>query len=403
MLDLLLVVSLGFLGSFGHCLGMCGPITVAFSLSQETGTDAPWVQFRFHLLLNLGRIVSYALVGAAIGALGSVLVASGQMAGVGSGLRRAISLLTGLLLIWFGLAQIRPQLVPQVPLLNPMAQAGLHNRLSRAMQALSLHPQRWTPLLLGLAWGLMPCGFLYAAQLKAAETTSLGMGAATMLAFGLGTLPMMLGVGVSTAWLSADRRGQLFRLGGWITLFIGILILFRGSDMVDVTGHGALVCLLLVLIARPISRLWSPFLRYRRALGVGAFVLAVAHVAHMVTMGWDPTALPFLLPSLQVGGWAGIVAFGLMLPLALTSCDWAQKQLGPHWRRLHLLSLPICILAVVHTVLLGSSYLGDFEPSTQNWVAAFILGIVTLLTLLVRWRGFWSVLSLEKFYASFKP
>jgi hypothetical protein len=402
MLDLLLIVSLGFLGSFGHCLGMCGPITVAFSLSQQTGNGDQWAQFRFHLLLNFGRIVSYALVGMSIGALGSVLVASGQMAGVGSPLRRIISILTGLLLIWFGLANISPEAIPKVPLLNPMAQSGMHERLSRAMQKLSLNPQRWTPLLLGLAWGLIPCGFLYAAQLKAAETTNPWMGGATMLAFGIGTLPMMLGVGVSTSFLSADRRGQLFRLGGWITLLIGILILFRGSDMVDFTGHGALVCLLLALVARPISRLWAPFLQYRRALGVGAFVLSAAHVAHMVTMGWDPAALPFLLPSLQVGGWTGIVAFTLMIPLALTSFDWAQKKMGPYWRRLHLLSLPICILAVTHTLLLGSSYLGDFEPSTQNWIAASVLGGVTLLTLLIRWRGFWALLSLEKFYASSK-
>jgi sulfite exporter TauE/SafE len=402
MLDLLLITSLGFLGSFGHCLGMCGPITVAFSLSQKTGKDNRWAQFRFHLLLNLGRIVSYALVGLAIGMLGSVLVAGGQIAGVGSPLRRIISILTGLLLIWFGLANINPDAIPKVPLLNPMAQSGLHERLSQAMQKLSLNPQRWTPLLLGLAWGLIPCGFLYAAQLKAAETANPWMGGATMLAFGLGTLPMMLGVGVSTSFLSADRRSQLFRLGGWLTLLIGVLILFRGSDMVDFTGHAALVCLLLALIARPISRLWSPFLQYRRALGVGAFVLSVAHVAHMVTMGWDPAALPFLLPSLQVGGWAGIIAFTLMVPLALTSFDRAQRRLGHYWRRLHLLSVPICLLAVTHTLLLGSSYLGNFEPSMPNWIAATVLGSVTLLTLLLRWRGFWSLLSLGKFYAPFK-
>lgn len=400
MLDLLLMASLGFLGSFGHCLGMCGPITMAFSLSQPAGDR--WRQVGFHLLLNLGRLLSYALVGLMIGALGSVLVASGQMAGIGSPLRRGVALGTGLLLVWFGLAQISPGRVPQVPLLNPMAQASWHGRLSRAMQALSLNPQRWTPLLLGLTWGLMPCGFLYAAQLKAAETTNIWRGGATMLAFGVGTLPMMLGVGVSTAWVSGDRRGQLFRLGGWITLLIGILTLLRGSDMVDFTGHGALVLLLLALIARPLSRLWPALLMYRRTLGVGAFVLSVAHVAHMVTMGWNPAALPFLLPSLQAGGWSGIVALGLMVPLALTSFNWAQARLGHQWRRLHLLSLPVFVLAVTHTLLLGSSYLGGFERSTRHWLAAVTLGGLALLALLLRWRRFWSLLSLEKYYAPAK-
>jgi uncharacterized protein len=399
MLDLLLMISLGFLGSFGHCLGMCGPITAAFSLSQQSVAPSRWQHFRFHLFLNLGRLVSYALVGATIGALGSVLVASGQIAGVGSFFRRGIAIFTGLLLVWFGLAQIRPDQVPKVPLLNPIAQMDLHHRLNQAMEKLALHPQRFTPLLLGLVWGLIPCGFLYAAQLKAAETTDLWRGGATMLAFGLGTLPVMLGVGLSTAWMSADRRGQLFRLGGWITLTIGVLTLLRGSQMVDFTGHGALICLLLALIARPVSRLWSPLLRYRRALGVGAFVLSVAHVAHVLTMGWNPLALPFLLPPLQVGGWAGVVAFGLLIPLVVTSFDRAQVRLGHYWRSLHLLSIPIFLLVVVHTLLLGSSYLGAFQRSAQNWVAAMVLSGVALLTLLVRWRGLWWLMAREKWYA----
>lgn len=223
-----------------------------------------------------------------------------------------------------------------------------------------------------------------------------------MLAFGVGTLPMMLGVGVSTGWMSRDRRGQLFRLGGWITLLIGLLTVFRGSGSVDLTGHGALICLCLALIARPISQIWAPLLIYRRALGVAAFVLSMAHIGHMVTMGWNPLALNFLLPRLQVGGWAGIVAFGLMMPLTLTSFDQAQRYLGYQWRRLHLLSVPIFVLVVVHTLLLGSRYLGGFEQLTQNWLAAIALVTLSLLALLLRSRWVWSLLSLEKYYASAK-
>ncbi|WP_448562224.1 urease accessory protein UreH domain-containing protein [Trichothermofontia sp.] len=400
MLDLLLIAGLGFLGSFGHCLGMCGPLTLAFALSQSAGGTPLGQPWRFHLLLNLGRIVSYVLIGASMGAIGSVLVASGQMAGVGSLFRQGIALFTGLLLIWFGLVQINPHWLPQVPFLNPMAQAAWHDRLQLGLQRLSLTPHHWTPLLLGLVWGLIPCGFLYVAQLKAAETTSLWLGGATMLAFGLGTLPMMLGVGASTVWLSRDRRSQLFRLGGWLTLTIGALTLLRSGDMVDYTGHASLLFLWLALIARPLSRLWPAGLGYRRVLGVGAFVLALAHMAHMMTMGWNLAALPFLLPTLQVGGWAGVIALVLMMPLALTSCDRAQQALGPYWRSLHLLSVPIFLLAVTHTLLLGSSYLGSFAPSARNWWVAGILATLAGLTLLLRWRRFWWLLSLEQFYVS---
>lgn len=94
MVDLLLIAALGFFGSFGHCVGMCGPIAAAFSLSASAEASRQQ-QLRFHLTLNLGRLLSYALVGATVGGLGSVLVAGGQVAGVGSPLRRGIALLTG--------------------------------------------------------------------------------------------------------------------------------------------------------------------------------------------------------------------------------------------------------------------------------------------------------------------
>jgi len=364
-------MTLGFLGSFGHCMGMCGPLAVAFSLSDQQENSHWQQQLHFHILLNLGRILSYALVGAGIGALGSVLVASGQMAGIGSELRHWMAIITGVMLIWFGLGQIKPNFLPRIPVLHPLLQGSLHDRLSAGMVKLSLQPRWWTPALLGMTWCLMPCGFLYAAQIKAAETGNLWRGAATMLAFGLGTLPTMLGVGVSTSLVSKDRRSQLFRLGGWVTLTIGVLTLLRtGDTMVDYTGHAALICLVLALIARPISRLWATPLRYRRALGVGAFVLSLAHTAHMMehSLEWNFAAFSFLPPEYQLGLAAGAVALGLLTPAALTSFDSLQKSLG-NWRQIHLLSVPALLLAAIHTVLIGDHYLGSLQFTCENKLA----------------------------------
>jgi hypothetical protein len=408
MLDLLLITSLGFLGSFGHCLGMCGPLTAAFSLSvrstQPSRKVSPWrQQLMFNLLLNLGRVLSYALVGAAIGTLGSVLIAGGQLAGIDSALRQGITIFTGLLLVWFGLAQINPQLLPRIPILHPLMQGHLHDRLNRLMATFSESKQWWTPALLGMIWGLIPCGFLYAAQIKAAETGSPYLGAATMLAFGIGTMPMMLGVGISTAFLSRDRRSQLFRLGGWVTLTIGLLMLLRSGDMVDYTGHTALLLLMLALIARPISRVWSAPLKYRRALGVGAFVLSWAHVAHFVdhTFNWNIQALSFLPFNQQIGMWAGIVALGLMTPAAITSFDAIAHRLGTTWRKIHLLTVPAFILVAIHMGLVGSSYLGSVG-NTAHVNRVIGLGISVLIVLLARARWVWSLLSLERFYATAK-
>jgi uncharacterized protein len=401
MLDLLLIMTLGFLGSFGHCFGMCGPLTVAFSLSHQQKTPNWRQQLKFHTLLNLGRMLSYALVGAGIGALGSVLVEGGQLAGIGSDLRRWMAIITGVMLIWFGLGQVKPELLPRIPVLHPLLQGSLHNRLSGGMVKLSLQTRLWTPALLGMTWGLMPCGFLYAAQIKAAETGNWWMGAATMLAFGLGTLPTMLGVGVSTSLVNKDRRSQLFRLGGWVTITIGTITLLRtGDTMVDYTGHAALICLIMALIARPISSLWASPLRYRRALGVGAFVLSVVHTAHMLehSLQWNFAAFFFLPPEFQWGMAAGVVALILMTPPAFTSLESLQKSLGKRWRQIHLLGVPALLLSAIHTVLIGSHYLGSLQSNWGNKLAAVLMGIVTLSVLLVRSRLFWSKLTLEKFY-----
>lgn len=402
MLDLLLIVALGFLGSFGHCMGMCGPLTVALALSQEDSSSkiSGW---QFHLLLNLGRITSYALVGAALGGLGSIVVASGQLAGIGSSLRQFMAIFTGSLLIWFGITQIKPNWLPRLPFLHPVT-GEVHNRLSSGMNQLSTKTQWWTPALLGLVWGLIPCGFLYTAQLKAVAAGSLWTGALTMLCFGLGTAPMMLGVGISVSKVSADRRSQLFRLGGWVTLTIGILTLLRSDAMVDYTGHGSLLLLMLALVARPLSGIWSVPLQYRRIIGVGAFVLAIAHTAHMLdhSLNWNPQAIAFMLPQLRLGTILGVIGLIMMLPAAVTSSDRLQQKLGSRWRKIHLLTVPAFVLIVSHTVLLGSHYLGDLQGSVDSRIRVAIVVFLSIVILLCRAPRFWSLLGRRESYRSAK-
>lgn len=414
MLDFWLMVSLGFLGSFGHCVGMCGPLTVAFSLSTEDPTPLNpeaqpplitpvqrWRQIRFHLLLNVGRLVSYALVGAVIGGLGSVLVAGGQVAGVGSDLRRVMAIVTGCLLIVMGLAQVSPGWLPRLPVFHPLAQGALHDALSRAMVRLSLRSHWWTPALLGLAWGLIPCGFLYAAQLRAAATSQLWGGMMTMVAFGLGTLPTMLGVGISAAWMSQDRRSQLFRLGGWLTLLIGGLILTRTGDaMTDYSGHLALLALMMALVARPLSRFWAGPLRHRRLLGVGAFILAAMHTLHMLehSWGWNLQAPLFMRPQHQWGLVAGGIALGLMMPAVVTSSNGAQRALGKVWRKVHLLAVPALVLCGLHCILIGSHYLGELTWTAAGLMHTGILVSAILVVLGVRSQWVWRWLALEKDY-----
>ena len=402
MIDWLLIFTLGFLGSFGHCLGMCGPIAIAFSLSDNhSQSSSLWHKIKFHVLLNLGRIFSYTLVGASIGALGSVLVAGGQIAGVGSDLRRFITIFTGLLMIWFGIVQLNPRLLPKIPFFNPMMMGNLHERFHKIMTRLSLQNSVFTPLFLGMLWGFIPCGFLYAAQIKAAETTDITQGAIIMFAFALGTLPTMMGVGIASSLLTQDRRSQLFRLGGWITLIIGILMLLRtGDKMISYSGYGGLICLFLALIARPISKIWVFPLKYRRTLGVGAFILSFVHTIQMVEHSWDWNlqALQFMLKQHQQGVILGFISVVLMIPLAITSFDRAQHYLGKNWRRLHLLSIPAFFLVIFHCLLVGSNYFGSSQITWVNYVMITMLCLLLTFVVLVRSPFFWSLFSLKKLY-----
>jgi uncharacterized protein len=386
LLDFFLIFSLGFFGSFGHCVGMCGPLAVALTLSRAQDSTQGFHPLLFSLGLNLGRILSYAIVGAVLGSLGSLLVFSSQLAGIGSIFRQLIAIFTGLLLIWCGLNRIQPELIPKIPIFQPI-QGKLQQTLHRLMARLSYNDRVWSAGLLGMLWGMIPCGFLYIAQIKAVETSNWWSGAATMLTFGLGTTPMMLLVGVSASRLSREQRSQLFRLGGWITLIIGFLTLFRSDAMVDWTGHGSLLLLGLALIARPLSPWWNKLLLYRRAIGVGAFVLAVAHTGHMLdhSLAWNLGSIEFLIPQHRLGIWTGLLSLGLMLPAAITSNDRSQKILGKNWRRIHLLSIPALIFATIHSLTLGSSYLGDLAWNWQHRSTSLALTGITCLVLLCRW------------------
>lgn len=400
MVDLMLMALLGFLGSFGHCLGMCGPLTATFALApgQPMASAQP---LRFHVLLNLGRVISYGAIGAAIGLLEFLLFEGGQLAGVGSPLRQGVAIATGLIMIWLGLRQVYPNFLPPLPLPG----AKLHHVLSQVMATLSRSVGWATPLLLGLVWGLMPCGFLFAAQVQAAgQTAAAGTwraGTLTMLAFGLGTLPMMLGVGLLTSWVGRDRSRHLLRLGGGLMIAMGLLLLFRSGEMMsDYTGYGALLLLGLTLVARPISRLWPGLMRYRRSLGVLAWGLALTHGLHHLVHHWNwrLDTVAYLPPQHRLAVALGTTAFALLLPGALTSFDQAQKRLGVHWRRLHLLAVPAIGLAGVHATLIGSHFWGSLQRSPLHHGRVGLLALLILAVLGMRSQRLWRWVGAEAYY-----
>ncbi len=219
-------------GVFGsaHCLGMCGGIAGLFAVKLEVASLAR--RAGLGLAYNLGRILSYAVLGFLVAGIGKTI------AGLIPVLAGPVRLASGILIILVGL-----QIAFNWRLLQFLERGGAVVWQRIAPSARGLLPVTSVPqaLALGFLWGWLPCGLVYSALLIAATSGEALNGAAVMAVFGLGTLPAMLLTGLGAAQLQAfmaktwARRGAglLVVLMGLITLWMPVMKLLApmtGSD-----------------------------------------------------------------------------------------------------------------------------------------------------------------------------
>jgi len=185
------------LASGVHCVGMCGGIVAAFDSKRFIRIEEPG-RWKRHLAFNLGRISTYAAAGAAVGTLGAAAYAAGALPA-----QEMLHLAANGMLVLVGL-----YLAGADRLLAPLESLGMP--LWRRLQPLAagLLPARTMTrsYLAGLAWGWLPCAMVYAALTAATFSGSAASGALGMAAFGLGTLPFLLGAGWLASRLHAWRR-----------------------------------------------------------------------------------------------------------------------------------------------------------------------------------------------------
>jgi len=199
MLDfsLIAVLLVGLLGGV-HCLGMCGSIVGIFT-AQVPKQAARWP---FHLAYSSGRIASYAAAGALVGAVGQ----AGLLMRDAVPVQHLLFALSSLMLVALGL--YLAGVWGAVRQLERMG-GGLWKRL-QPYTALLL-PVNTVPRALGLGalWGWLPCGLVYSVLLTALASGSATQGALIMLAFGLGTLPNLLAIGLFwesiKGWVQSPR------------------------------------------------------------------------------------------------------------------------------------------------------------------------------------------------------
>jgi sulfite exporter TauE/SafE len=200
-------LTLGLAGSL-HCVAMCGPLV---------GLVAPVLGRRLlpALLYQLGRVSTYALIGALAGLAG----AGAGLAGLGRGLSVAAGIV---MLVTAAGRTVRSR---------PIVSAWWTRHLTRALGAVAgiraAHP-RASAVGAGAVNGALPCGLVYVAALAAATTGGPSGGAGVMLAFGAGTMPVMLGLWTTASSMPMAIRRRLRVLTPAALVVVGVLLVLRG-------------------------------------------------------------------------------------------------------------------------------------------------------------------------------
>jgi sulfite exporter TauE/SafE len=208
--SIIAVFIVGLLGGV-HCLGMCGSIVGVFT-AQVPKNTARWP---FHLAYSSGRIASYAVAGALVGAIGQ----AGLLMRDAVPVQHLLFALSSLMLVVLG--SYLAGLWGAVRQLERLG-GGLWKRLQPYTRRLL--PVNTVPRALGLGalWGWLPCGLVYSVLLTALASGSAVQGALVMLAFGLGTLPNLLAIGLF--WESIKGWAQSPR----VRLAAGLLVIAFG-------------------------------------------------------------------------------------------------------------------------------------------------------------------------------
>lgn len=204
----------GLFGSL-HCIGMCGPITLALPGFQN---NVPKI-LTSRMLYNLGRTLTYAFMGAVIGLAGEGISLAGA--------QRWVSIGSGILLILIVL--IPPGMASRLQLLKPAYHftGYLKKKFGKLLKSDSV----MSVFVIGILNGFLPCGLVYVALAGALATGSLISGTLYMTFFGLGTIPLLFAFSLFGQFISSNVRRKFTRLIPAFIVVLGILFILRGMNL----------------------------------------------------------------------------------------------------------------------------------------------------------------------------
>ena len=211
-----LLFLVGILTGF-HCVSMCGGFVLSYTAKNaQEGKSS----YRSHIMYAIGKTVSYTIIGAAFGLLGSIIAFTPAIRGV-------VGILSGLFLLLFGLKMLNV-----FPALRKISILPKSIGFFAGKESI----QQSSPLIIGLLNGLMiACGPLQAVYVMAAGTGSMIEGAKLLFVFALGTLPVMLGFGYLTTFISSKLTHKILKASGVIVMILGLFMINNGLAL---TGTG---------------------------------------------------------------------------------------------------------------------------------------------------------------------
>lgn len=195
-----------------HCVGMCGGIMLSQSLSKESKNKFEAMEPA--ILYNLGRVLSYTILGGLVGALGSVFSLSITA-------KAAMQIFAGVFMLMMGFNMAGFSIFRKFHIKLPNAACKVKNKTR-------------TPFLIGFLNGLMPCGPLQTMQLFALGTGSPVKGALSMFMFAVGTVPLMLTFGAISGLLSKGYTKKILKFSGVLIIVLGLIMGNRGLALAGV-------------------------------------------------------------------------------------------------------------------------------------------------------------------------
>ncbi len=221
-LNILTIISIAFLGSFGHCIGMCGGIVLAYSTIKIDPKSSKVSQSVAHLTYSFGRVFTYSILCAMFGGLGGVVTFSNNANGT-------MLIVAGVVMVLAGLS-----LMGKIKFLTIIEHSFSSSSLYKnTFRNILNSKSNLSFFLLGMLNGLLPCGFVYFFAITAASTASPFYGALVMAIFGLSTIPAMFSLGFLASLTTATSfRNMMMSLASIAVILYGVYTIYSGYDYI---------------------------------------------------------------------------------------------------------------------------------------------------------------------------